>query len=350
MTLAARDLRPVAYDAHRRELKLLDQRRLPDAEKWLGLSEVEPIAEAIETLAVRGAPAIGCAAALGMAVLAQRMSSAAVPGGCSEFHAAYRQAHERLAATRPTAVNLFHGLDALRSRLGELSEAPIDELRASLLACAQTYLAEELQRCTDLSEHGAPLLPDSGGVLTHCNAGALATAGLGTALGVIYRARELGKKFTVYADETRPLLQGARLTAWELQRCGVPVRVLTDSMAGWMMARGVIHAVIVGADRIAANGDAANKIGTYALAVLARHHDIPFYVAAPSSTIDSHLADGSAIPIEERSPEEVRRHGGVCMTPAGTEVVNPAFDVTPAELITRIVTERGHFAPSALPA
>ena len=337
-------VRPLALGHDGTVLRLLDQRELPTREVWLELREVEPVARAIEELAVRGAPAIGCAAALGLAVASR---------GFSDDPAAFRrevaQACDRLANTRPTAVNLFVALGQLRDVI-DRAPASTDAatLRALLLDTAQRHVADDLDACLMMGEHGAVLLPDTGGVLTHCNAGALATAGYGTALGVIRRARAIGKTIHVFADETRPILQGARLTAWELARDGIPVEVIADNMAGALMSRGEIKAAIVGADRIARNGDVANKIGTFTVAVLCKHHGIPFYVAAPWTTIDLGIATGADIPIEERNAAEVRFHGGRELMPAGVGVRNPAFDVTPAELVTAIITERGVFKPSEI--
>lgn len=343
MNDATQELRPVFLSPDGRLLHLLDQRALPQEERWMELSEIEEVALAIESLAVRGAPAIGCAAAMGLA--------AASFGFADEsFDAQVETAIERLARTRPTAVNLFVALEQMREANHASIGAKGDARRQVLVARAIQHARVDLDACKAMGAHGAGLMPAQGGVLTHCNTGALATAGWGTALGVIRSAHEAGKEFCVYANETRPLLQGARLTAWELVREGIGLRVITDSMAGAMMQAGRIQAVIVGADRIAANGDAANKIGTYTLAVLAKFHEIPFYVAAPWTTVDIELADGSQIPIEERDGEEVRRHGGELRTPVGVPVCNPAFDVTPAVLITRIVTETGVFLPSDLAA
>lgn len=334
-------LQPVRLSADGRVLHLLDQRALPASELWLELREVEAVALAIETLAVRGAPAIGCAAALGLAA-----GSWAFPEAVTQWRAAAGQAIERLARTRPTAVNLFHALGHMRAALAEAG-GDAAALRETLRRAALVYVAAELQACVRMGEFGAPLLPD-GTILTHCNTGALATAGWGTALGVIRRAHQLGRNIRVLADETRPVLQGARLTAWELQRDGIPVEVIADNMAGALMSRGQIQAAIVGADRITRRGDVANKIGTYTVAVLCRHHGIPFFVAAPWSTIDLEMESGAEIPIEERALDEVHLHGGVRMTPIGVGARNPAFDVTPAELVTAIITERGVFRPDEL--
>jgi methylthioribose-1-phosphate isomerase len=316
-------LRPVLYDGGRDLVRLLDQRRLPGEEVWLELATADEVASAIRELAVRGAPAIGVAAAYGLAVEARR--GAAAP--------ALRAAAERLASARPTAVNLAWAVRRVARRIGEGAEA--------LLAEAHAVRDEDEAACRRIGALGAPLLPAGAQVLTHCNAGALATAGYGTALGVVRAAVESGNPVSVFAGETRPFLQGARLTAWELQRDGIPVTLLTDGMAGWLMARGEIACAVVGADRIAANGDVANKIGTYALAVLAHHHRLPFYVAAPWSTVDLETPTGAAIPIEERGADEVVLLGGVRIAPKGVPARYPAFDVTPAALITAIVTERG---------
>jgi len=316
-------LRPVLYDDRRDEVRLLDQRLLPDEETWLALTTAEEVAEAIRTLAVRGAPAIGVAAAYGLAVEARR-------GATPER---MRVAAELLARARPTAVNLEWAVRRMARRIGEPAPA--------VLAEAHAIRDEDEASCRRIGALGAPLLPPEARVLTHCNAGALATAAYGTALGIVRAAREAGRLEHVYADETRPFFQGARLTAWELQRDGIPVTLLTDGMAGWLMARGEISCVVVGADRIAGNGDVANKIGTYGLAVLARHHAIPFYVAAPWSTFDPSLPTGADIPIEERDSDEVVRIFGRRIAPEGVPARYPAFDVTPAALVTAIVSERG---------
>ena len=337
-------VRPFELSADGDVLALLDQRELPGREVWVELRDVETAARALETLQVRGAPAIGCVAALGLSVAARGFDS-----DPATFRRQVAQSLDRLANTRPTAVNLFVALGEMRQALeGASAEASVDELRAILQAAARSHVAADLESCLSIGRHGAALLPDEGAVLTPCNAGALATAGYGTALGVIRRAREIGKKFVVLADETRPVLQGARLTAWELQQDGIPVEVIADNMAGALMAGGEIKAAIVGADRIARNGDVANKIGTFTVAVLCKHHSVPFYVAAPWTTIDRSLASGRDIPIEERSPDEVRHHGGRLMTPEGMPVRNPAFDVTPAALVTAIITEKGVHRPAEI--
>jgi methylthioribose-1-phosphate isomerase len=316
-------LRPVLYDDARDLVRLLDQKRLPAEEVWLELDSAEAVARAIADLTVRGAPAIGVAAAYGPAVEARRGAGVA----------RLREVAELLVRARPTAVNLAWAVRRISRRIGLGA--------AEILAEAHAIRDEDEAACRRIGALGAPLLPPRARVLTHCNAGALATAGYGTALGVIRAAVEGGNPVTVFADETRPFLQGARLTAWELHRDGIPVTLLTDAMAGWLMARGEIACVVVGADRIAANGDVANKIGTYTLAVLAAHHHLPFYVAAPWSTVDLETATGAAIPIEERGDHEVLTIGGQRLAPVGVPARYPAFDVTPAELVTAIVTERG---------
>ena len=297
------------------------------------------VADAIRTLVVRGAPAIGCAAAFGV-VLAARQSAA--PDG-EELVADLEEAIKGLAATRPTAVNLFWALDRMRGVAEAHRALPVPELRERLLGEAQAILDEDLAANKALGAHGAALVPERARILTHCNAGALATAGFGTALGVIRAAHERGRVALVWVDETRPVMQGSRLTAWEMVKEGIPHRLISDVAAGFVMKQGEVDIVVVGADRIAANGDTANKIGTYSVAVLAQHHGIPFYVAAPFSTIDPSIPSGAAIPIEERGGDEVRRTGGRQTAPSETPVYNPAFDVTPAELIAGIITERGVF-------
>jgi methylthioribose-1-phosphate isomerase len=318
---------------------LLDQRRLPGEETYLTLTNLEAVARAIEEMAVRGAPAIGCTAALGVALAAARSRARSLP----ELVAEVEQACERLARTRPTAVNLFWALERMRRCLSGAAATP-DALRASLQREAEGLLAEDVVTNRALGAIGVEIVPDRPGgarVLTHCNAGALATAGHGTALGVIRSAVACGRKLRVLAGETRPFLQGSRLTAWELARDGIPVTVVTDGMAGHLMSCGEVDLVLVGADRIAANGDVANKIGTYSLAVLAREHGIPFYVAAPLSTVDLATPDGGSIPLEERSEREVLELAGVALAPPGVGARHPAFDVTPARLVTGIITERG---------
>ncbi len=314
---------------------LLDQTRLPLEEVYLTLSDYGQVAAAIREMRVRGAPAIGVTAAYGMvlAALAARQLSR------EAFNTALDTARATLAATRPTAVNLFWAL----KRMAGIAQAAdsVPAAVAALVAEAQAIHGEDVAASRRLGRFGAELLPERATVLTHCNAGALATAGYGTALGVVRAAVEAGKQIQVFADETRPLLQGARLTAWELQQDRIPVTLIADTAAGHFMSRGAIDCVVVGADRIAANGDVANKIGTYQVAVLAREHGIPFYVAAPWSTIDLAIAGGGEIPIEERSPDEVTSFGGRQTAPAGIAARNPAFDVTPARFVTAIITERG---------
>ncbi|TWU58784.1 Methylthioribose-1-phosphate isomerase [Rubripirellula tenax] len=308
-------------------LVLIDQTRLPGELVTLVCEDVEQTHDAIRRLVVRGAPAIGIAAAYGVCL--------AKPAN----RAGYLSAIERLATSRPTAVNLFWALDRMKAVVESTSSD--DDLAGVLQAEAIAIHDQDRMMCRDIGRHGATLLRDCHAVLTHCNAGGLATSMWGTALAPIYHLHQSGHAIEVFADETRPLLQGARLTAWELSQAGVPVTVLTDSMAGSLLRTGKIDAVIVGADRIAANGDAANKIGTYPLAVLAKYHDVPFYVAAPSSTFDLSLANGDLIPIEQRARIEVSSPHGVCVVPDAANVINPAFDVTPADLITAIVTELG---------
>jgi methylthioribose-1-phosphate isomerase len=320
-------LRPVGYVEAADAVRLLDQRRLPGEEAWLALTTAEAVAEAIRTLAVRGAPAIGVAAAYGLAVEARRGA------GPDRL----RAAAALLASARPTAVNLEWAVRRMSRRIG----APA----AAILAEAHAIRDEDEAACRRIGALGAELLPPSASVLTHCNAGALATAAYGTALGIVRAAHAAGRLRRVLADETRPFFQGARLTAWELQRDGIPVTLLTDGMPAWLMARGEVSCVVVGADRIAANGDVANKIGTYGLAVVARHHRVPFFVAAPWSTVDASMASGEGIPIEERPSDEVVRIFGQLVAPAGVPARYPAFDVTPAALVDAIVTERGVLRP-----
>jgi len=318
-------------------LQLLDQRLLPTREVWLDYRDYLEVAEAIRTMVVRGAPAIGIAAAFGAWFGARDIQAEDYDGFCQEFD----QLCAVLAATRPTAVNLCWALERMKSLIRANHDQPTVNLKIALEYEALAIAEEDLRLNRAMGRHGAALLADGARILTHCNAGALATGGFGTALGVIRAAVAAGKNLSVYADETRPWLQGARLTAWELQRDGIPVTLICDNMAGWLMAKGEIDGVIVGADRIAANGDTANKIGTYSVAVLAKEHGIPFYVAAPTSTVDLTLVDGSLIPIEERSPREVTHLGEQRLAPEGVAVCNPAFDVTPARLISAIITEHG---------
>ena len=318
-------------------LKMIDQRLLPAEEVWLEYTDYNAVAEAIKTMVVRGAPAIGVAAAYGAAFGARDIFAA----GFDEFFREFEKVCAVLAATRPTAVNLFWALDRMKRCARDHSRLAGADLKNRLLQEAHDIAEEDDRLNRTMGKNGEALLPDNARVLTHCNAGALATGGYGTALGVIRAAVEAGKKIAVLADETRPFLQGSRLTAWELMKDNIPVTLICDNMAGYMMNKGEIDCVIVGADRIAANGDTANKIGTYTVAVLAKEHGIPFYVAAPISTIDLSVADGSAIPIEERDSREVTHSGERLLAPEGVQVRNPAFDVTPARLISAIITERG---------
>jgi methylthioribose-1-phosphate isomerase len=321
-------------------VRFLDQTRLPLQEIYVVAKSYQDVADVITTMVVRGAPAIGVAAAMGVALGAKNSSAKTV----AELSRDVKHISTVLAATRPTAVNLFWAITRMGERFAALKlrrEISLDEIRAGLIAEALKMYDEDIAACRTMGDYGAALMPETGSVLTHCNAGALATCGYGTALGVIRSAVAAGNKLHVYADETRPFLQGARLTAWELMHDGIPTTVLCDNMVASRMRAGKVQAVIVGADRIAANGDVANKIGTYGVAVLAQAHGIPFYVAAPWSTIDLETATGDAIPIEERSAVEVTHHGGKQLTPHGVGVENPAFDVTPAKYVTAIITERG---------
>ena len=328
---------PVRWEDGR--LVLLDQTRLPTEEVERGYTTWQDVADAIRTLVVRGAPAIGVAAAFGVVLAARGSRTTSHPALLADLEDAIKG----LAATRPTAVNLFWALDRMRALVVASAALPVPALQARLLTEAQAILAEDLAANRAMGAHGAALVPDGARVLTHCNAGALATAGYGTAVGVIRAAHERGKLAMVWVDETRPVMQGSRLTAWELVKEGIPHRLISDVAAGFVMKRGEVDLVVTGADRIAANGDTANKIGTYSVAVLARHHRIPFYVAAPSSTIDPAIPSGASIVIEERDASEVRGVAGRQTAPAASPVFNPAFDVTPAELITAIITERGVF-------
>lgn len=321
------------------KLRIIDQTRLPQALVYLELDDITGVYDAILRLSVRGAPAIGCAAALGLAAAAQHIPNQDAAG----FMASAARFAAILAASRPTAVNLVWALDRCRAVLSD--GLSTEELKLRLVQAGLEILDEDIAMCQAIGMHGEALIEDGMGILTHCNAGALATGDFGTALSPLYVAHNKGRKFTVYSDETRPLLQGSRLTAWELQRAGIDVVTVCDNMAALLMKEGKIDRVIVGADRIAANGDAANKIGTYGLAVLARHHEIPFYVAAPSSTIDASLEQGDLIPIEQRDEDEVRTLGGQTIAPADVRVYNPAFDVTPHELISGIITEQGLHGP-----
>src|SRR5918993_627037 len=318
---------------------MIDQRKLPAAEVYVTCRTAAEVAKAIKTMVIRGAPAIGVAAGMGIA-LGMRRSAAT---GTKQFTTEFQRLCELMAATRPTAVNLFWAIERMKRRFAEAAQggASVDELKRRLEAEARAIHDEDVRSCREMGAHGAALVPQDARILTHCNAGALATAGYGTALGVIRAAAEQGKNVAVLADETRPFLQGARLTAWELVKDGINTTVITDNMTASMMRLGNVDLVVVGADRIAANGDVANKIGTYGVAVLAKEHGIPFYVAAPLSTIDLKTPDGSKIPIEERNDREVTHVGPSRLTPGGARIRNPAFDVTPAKYVTAIVTERG---------
>lgn len=319
------------------QLEMIDQRCLPSVVQYLSYSDAQTVADGIQKMVVRGAPAIGVAAAYGIALEAQKY----VLLNGADFHKRMAQAFEVLAASRPTAVNLFWALNRMRDRLSDAAQTETVSLARLLLDEAHAIYHEDIEINKTMGAFGASILEDGMCVLTHCNAGALATAGHGTALGVIRSAVTAGKKITVFADETRPFLQGARLTAWELSEDGIDTTLITDNMSGHFMKSGAIDAVIVGTDRVAANGDVANKIGTYMVAVLAKEHDIPFYVACPLSTIDLSTPSGDDIPIEERSSNEVTGYGDVRWAPKNIQVRNPSFDVTPARLVTALITEKG---------
>ncbi len=330
---------------HQGAVRILDQSRLPGCVEYLDCRDYRDIARAIRELRVRGAPAIGVTAAMGVALGAQAVRATDYDG----FAKAVLEICDHLAATRPTAVNLFWAIERMKRTLAGLRGQPLDVIARRLVEESQRILDEDVAMNRAIGAHGAALVRDGQTILTHCNAGALATAGYGTALGVVRAAWEQGKRVRVLADETRPVLQGARLTAWELKQDGIPVTLITDNMAGALMRQGRVDLCLVGADRIAANGDVANKIGTYAVAVLAKAHGIPFYVAAPHSTIDLATPTGDHIPIEQRRPEEVTAIcGGPTIAPADVDVLNPAFDVTPAAYVTAIITERGVLTPSEL--
>ena len=319
------------------KLEMIDQRILPARFEYLAFDSAATVAEAIRSMVVRGAPAIGCAAAYGFALEAQQLEKES-PGN---FASGFEQGFAMLAQSRPTAINLLWALKKMREIWHSSKTDSNTIIAARLLAAAHEITAEDIRINRQLGEHGAMLLSDNSTVLTYCNAGALATAGHGTALGVIRSARDQGKKISIIACETRPFLQGARLTAWEMVQEKIPVTLITDNMAGHFMSRGEIHAIVVGADRVAANGDVANKIGTYILAVLAARHSIPFYVACPLSTIDLATASGELIPIEERAAEEVTGHRDYQWAATGVAIHNPAFDVTPVGLVTALITEKG---------
>ena len=322
---------------------MIDQRKLPSAEVYVTCKTVPEVARAIKTMVIRGAPAIGVAAAMGVALGMLKSRATGTKRLATEF----QKTCDLMAATRPTAVNLFWAIERMKRTFAGAAQAgcSVDEIRQHLDAEARRIHDEDVASCRSMGAHGATLVPDRANILTHCNAGALATAGYGTALGVIRAAVEQGKQVAVLADETRPFLQGARLTAWELVKDGIDTTVIVDNMAGSMMRLGRVDLAVVGADRIAANGDVANKVGTYGVAVLAKEHGIPFYVAAPLSTVDLDTPDGGQIPIEERSDREVTHVGSSRLTPEGARIRNPAFDVTPARYVTAIVTERGIARP-----
>ena len=322
-------------------VRLIDQRKLPIEEVYVECRDLADVAHAIRTMQIRGAPAIGVAGAMGLALGAKTIRT----DGFAAFFEELSRKGEELLRTRPTAVNLAWGIERMKRCAEKNRDLPVPAIVQALIQEAQAIREEDIRGNRQMGEYGKEFIPDGAAVLTHCNAGALATAGYGTALGVIRAAHAAGKRVSVWVDETRPFLQGARLTAWELHKDGIPVTLITDNMPGHLMQRGRIDLVIVGADRIARNGDVANKIGTYTLAVLAKEHGIPFCVAAPMSTLDLSLNAGDEIPIEERSPEEVTTWAGIRTAPVGISVVNPVFDVTPARYITAIITDRGVARP-----
>ncbi len=331
------------YEDH---VRLIDQNHLPTSYEIVEISRCDDMALAIKTMIVRGAPAIGVAAAYGMYLGAREIETE----DREQFLTQLEAVAQKLRETRPTAVNLFWAIERM-IKTARQTIGSVDYIKATLLETAKTINAEDIQTCLDIGEHGLAALPETPTalrLLTHCNAGALATAGYGTSLGVVRSAWQAGRLERLYADETRPRLQGAKLTAWECVQEGIPITLITDSMAAHCMKRGMVDAVVVGADRIAANGDTANKIGTYSLALVAKAHSIPFFVAAPLSTVDFKLSSGDQIPIEERNPAEIYQIGSTIICPAGTEFYNPAFDVTPAELITAIITEHGAMPPAEL--
>jgi methylthioribose-1-phosphate isomerase len=342
--MAVTPVRPVVWEND--QVRLIDQTKLPQEYTWVEINRSDDMATAITTMIVRGAPAIGVAAAYGMYLGAREIEQT----DRTEFLTVLEQVAVKLRATRPTAVNLFWAIDKML-KAAQAAPGDIDSICRILLETAKTINADDIRTCEAIGDFGLaalPIDPPKLRLLTHCNAGALATAGYGTALGVVRSAWRDGRLERLYADETRPRLQGAKLTTWECVQEGIPVTLLSDNMAGHCMAKGMIDAVVVGADRIAANGDAANKIGTYNLAIVAQAHNVPFFVAAPLSTIDFSLNDGSLIPIEERDPNEISHVGETRICPPGVEFYNPAFDVTPARLIKAIITEFGAFAPGDL--
>lgn len=319
------------------KLRMIDQTRLPNELIYVETDKTEEIYDAIKRLVVRGAPAIGCAAALGLGAVCQHSTAK----NREDFLTELKNTADYFAQSRPTAVNLFWALNKCVSKIKASSEIDVQKLKLLLINEGIAILDEDIQMCRSIGEHGLSLIQDNFGILTHCNAGALATGDFGTALSAVYLAHENGLKIRVYSDETRPLLQGSRLTAWELKRAGIDVTTICDNMAAQVMKEGKINLVITGADRIAANGDSANKIGTYGVAILARYHNIPFYIAAPYSTIDISTTNGSKIPIEQRDGDEIRKINGKFSAPEGVKVYNPAFDVVPNELISGIITEKG---------
>jgi methylthioribose-1-phosphate isomerase len=325
-------------------VRFIDQTKLPVEETYFLAKTYEDVATVIRDMIVRGAPAIGVAAAMGVALGVKQSQAATI----DDLRPQFEKICDTIAATRPTAVNLFWAVRRMKDTFAENAHLSVSEIKQTLIKEAQHMHAEDIAANQAMGRYGATLMPASGGVLTHCNAGALATAGFGTALGVIRAAVAAGKNIQVFADETRPFLQGARLTAWELMKDGIPTTLISDSMAGSIMRQGKIGAVVVGADRIAANGDVANKIGTYGVAILAKEHNIPFYVAAPLSTVDFETPDGSKIPIEQRSPKEITHFAGRRIAPEGVQVENPAFDVTPAKYVTAIITDKGIANPPYL--
>ncbi|HNW58466.1 MAG TPA: S-methyl-5-thioribose-1-phosphate isomerase [bacterium] len=333
------ELQGIAW--HDGRVRILDQTRLPEELVLLEISDYQGIVKAIKEMNVRGAPAIGIAAAYGVVLSVWSLEESDRPA----FLERVNQAVEALGRARPTARNLFWALERMRAALMRLLSRPLREIRLALLAEAQQIHADDIERCRAIGRHGAALLPQTIAVMTYCNAGAYATGGFGTALGIIRTAAQQGKKVQVYACETRPLLQGSRITAWELAEDEIPVTVLCDNMAAYAMARGLVQMVIVGADRIARNGDTANKIGTYNLAILAQHHRIPFYIAAPLSTFDAEIRSGDHIPIEQRPGAEVEMCGGRRVVPEGVPILNPSFDVTPAKYIDAFITEKGILRP-----
>lgn len=334
-------IEPIRWDSQHKTLILLDQTRLPSEEIYIEYGDPEEVAEAIRSLIVRGAPAIGCTAAFGVVLAALKYGG----GDPEEIRGHVRNAMNLLSGTRPTAVNLFWAIERMAACLSFIGDGSGPQVTRALETEAVAIFEEDLTACHLIGDIGSELVPKGSKILTHCNAGALATAGYGTALGVIRSAHRDGKVSMVWVDETRPVLQGARLTAWELVRDEIPATLITDNMAGALMAAGEVDLVIVGADRIAANGDVANKIGTYSVAVLANHHNIPFFVAAPVSTIDTNIRTGKEIPIEERDTGEVAGYGEVSWAPEKVRIFNPAFDVTPADLVTAVITEKQVVGP-----